>query len=159
MNPKRTAVLIVALVVLVAACSGDDGSATTTGLPETTTTTGPATTTTSAGGDTTATTAADGAVDDSLAVYYTPVTVDQGTVKVTFDRWFWALLDGTGTVTVTRDGQTVVEGPISGPDAVMGQEADGTLVFKDASGAEVARVGPQELFDTISKAMADAGIG
>jgi hypothetical protein len=41
----------------------------------------------------------------------------------------------------------------------MTQEADGTLVFTDAAGTEVARVGPQELFDTISKAMEDAGIG
>lgn len=155
MNVKRVG-LVVALLVVIAACSGDDDASTTSGLPEASTTTAAAATTTTAGPTDETTTLPS---DDSLAVYYTPVTVDQGAVKITFDRWFWALLDGTGTVTVTRDGQTVLEGPISGDGAVMTQEADGTLVFTDASGAEVARVGPQELFDTISQAMEAAGIG
>lgn len=72
-------------------------------------------------------------VDDS---YYQPFAVAHEGFVIEFDRWFWATLDGDAAVTITRDGATVLSGPLDGPEAVM-QDDGGDLVFSSPGGEPV----------------------
>lgn len=92
--------------------------------------------------------------------YYTPFTVDQGSVRVVWDRWWWGLLDGLGSVTVTNDGSTVAEGNISGEGAVQVQDpSTGSISIYGPNGDVVATVTQEDLTEAIREAQAEANIG
>ncbi len=92
--------------------------------------------------------------------YYTPFTVDQGSVQVVWDRWWWGLLDGLGTVAVTNDGSTVAEGNISGEGAVQVQDpSTGSISIYGPNGDVVATVTQEDLTEAIRDAQAEANIG
>ena len=77
--------------------------------------------------------------------HYTPLLVEFETVRVTYDRWFWAILDDAGFITVEIDDEVAVHGPsewIHAPDP----NAAVTRFFDPWAGRVVVTM-PNALFD------------
>ncbi len=92
--------------------------------------------------------------------YYTEFTVEKGDVQIVWDRWWWGLLDGQGSVRVTEDGTTLAEGNISGDGAVQVQDpSTGTISIYGPNGDVVATITQEDLTDAIRTAQAEANIG
>lgn len=92
--------------------------------------------------------------------YYTEFTVEKGDIQIVWDRWWWGLLDGQGSVKVTEDGSTLAEGNISGDGAVQVQDpSTGTISIYGPNGDVVATITQEDLTDAIRTAQAEANIG
>ncbi|MGB5731018.1 MAG: hypothetical protein WBN24_05345 [Acidimicrobiia bacterium] len=86
-------------------------------------------------------------------LYHTPLLIVQDGMTVEFDRWFFSLLDGQATVTVTDDsGQVILSGLVEGPASVVRETESGDLQLLDSDDTVVATVTQEELAAAISGA-------
>ncbi|MCI0425606.1 MAG: hypothetical protein L0Z47_07125 [Actinobacteria bacterium] len=89
-------------------------------------------------------------------LYNSPLVIVQDDLTITFDKWFFALLDGTARVAVTgADGSLLAEGPAEGPDSIMLQEEDGSFQILDSEGSVVAALSLEELSTAASSASSE----
>lgn len=91
---------------------------------------------------------------DLTDLYNAPLVIEQEAVVIIFDKWFFALLDGTGQVTITdRAGNVIAEGPVEGSEAITQELPDGSINFLDSSGRIVANLTQEEWSDAALAAL------
>lgn len=77
--------------------------------------------------------------------YYTPLAMQHETTVITFDRWFWAILDDVGFITVEVDGEVVLHGPSEW--IVAHDSSIGLFRFHDPWKGRFVAALPAEIFD------------
>ena len=83
---------------------------------------------------------------DLFTIYRSPLVIEQAETTITFDKWFFTLLDGTAVVTVVAaDGSLLAQGHVEGQDAIMRELPDASFEFIDTNGQVVATITQDEL--------------